>query len=154
MIVEQVAIFILSVFFLAALGVAAILGREVHHLKQEVLILRRGLSQAMRRRKPAEEKGEDFASVLVEAEFKKKLARQTGNRQAPEKYRYVATLAGYGMESVEIAAILNLAPAEAEQLLALSRVAQGPQDNGRDCFPVKMAAQRSQPKDFTPAAET
>lgn len=45
-------------------------------------------------------------------------------RSSSEKYRYVASLADQGINANEIATALQMAPAEVEQLLQLSRVKQ------------------------------
>jgi len=47
-----------------------------------------------------------------------------GGGQAPERYRHVATLADKGMGAEEIAQVLQVSPAEAQQLVKLAEVAR------------------------------
>ena len=47
-----------------------------------------------------------------------------GEGQAPERYRHVATLADKGMGPEEVAEVLQVSPAEAQQLVKLAEVAR------------------------------
>jgi DNA-directed RNA polymerase specialized sigma24 family protein len=47
------------------------------------------------------------------------------DRQPPEKYRILSTLAAQGMASEEIASLLGISPMEANQLLSLCTVGKG-----------------------------
>lgn len=48
--------------------------------------------------------------------------RNPAEMNAPARYRYVSSLVNHGMDAAEIAEILEISSAEAEQLLRLSKV--------------------------------
>ena len=64
-----------------------------------------------------------FPNSLARAERQQSLVVGSP-RGSSEKYRYVASLAGQGVDAKEIAAALQMAPAEVEQLMQLSRLKQ------------------------------
>jgi hypothetical protein len=72
----------------------------------------------------------EFQDTLNQAEIttrlqKSRLSTQHYNRSmsAPERYRYVHSLAANGMSSEEISKVLSISIHEAEQLVNLSRLA-------------------------------
>ncbi|MDY0267642.1 hypothetical protein [Trichloromonas sp.] len=75
-------------------------------------------------RAPAKEgaRPEAFAADLAQADFKQRLKGGDGSKPIPERYRLVAALARRGLVAADIAEILEIAPGEAEQLIALARV--------------------------------
>ncbi len=64
-----------------------------------------------------------FATNLDQVEREQQKTIPTP-RSSSEKYRYVAALAGQGVDASGIATALHLAPAEVEQLLKLARLKQ------------------------------
>lgn len=94
-----------------------------------------------------------FTPVLRQVELQARLQQGLQRREMPEKYRFIRSLAARGVPAAEIAGILNLAPGEVEQLIALAQVTQRhPQ------VPVKTPrAKRGRalirPKDFSAIAE-
>lgn len=87
-------------------------------------VLRRELSDLRRPPQPAEATAgaaDSFASHLSRSE-KQQGALRPQAASGADRYRYVASLAEQGMAADEIAAALELAPQEVEQLLKLSRL--------------------------------
>ncbi len=138
--------------FFAVAGLAAIVGvtlivvhlslrrmrREVSELREELALwqkvaARRPLADAGLARPDGPElhpaEGGDRVvelPVLDEKKMRKRLQRGAhGNSgEAPERYRHVATLADRGLEPEEIAQMLQVSTAEAQQLVKLSEVAR------------------------------
>jgi ATP/maltotriose-dependent transcriptional regulator MalT len=70
----------------------------------------------------------EFQDSLDQAEIttrlqKSRLSMQEQDMPAPERYRYVHSLAASGMSSQEIASVLSISIHEAEQLVNLARLA-------------------------------
>jgi ATP/maltotriose-dependent transcriptional regulator MalT len=70
----------------------------------------------------------EFQDSLNQAEIttrlqKSRLSVQEQDMPAPERYRYVHSLAASGMSSQEIASVLSISIHEAEQLVNLARLA-------------------------------
>lgn len=122
------AVIVLSVlsaagFFILALR-AARLQQRFHELQVELAAaLERVEVLEARVSAPAGEPRRVFVANLEEAQVKARLEVSGG--QAPEKYRYVASMAARGMSPSEIAEVLKISPREAEQLVSLARVARG-----------------------------
>ena len=91
------------------LTVSRKLGRELHGLRQQLVALEL---------KP--ESQSSFSNSLDRVEREQKVV--TVPHGSSEKYRYVASLADQGVNADEIAVALQMAPAEVEQLLQLSRL--------------------------------
>jgi hypothetical protein len=86
--------------------------------------LRRALSdlrQQWESLEPAPGTPDSFATHLSRSE-KQQSAHRPQAGSGADRYRYVASLAQQGMAAEEIAAALELAPQEVEQLLKLSRL--------------------------------
>lgn len=85
------------------------LGKELERLRQQV----DGAKE--------EEKTINFSQSLARVE---RAAGPTGegSGSGADKYRYVAALAGQGVDAEGIAAALQMAPAEVEQLMQLARL--------------------------------
>lgn len=64
-------------------------------------------------------------SVRLDAEERDQAPKVATVRNPAEKYGYVAAMAKQGMDAVQIAAALQMAPAEVEQLLRLASLKQG-----------------------------
>ncbi len=63
---------------------------------------------------------------VQQAEFKAALQRVNSQRvEAPEKYRYLASMADKGMKSEDLAHGFGISELQAEQLITLSRMASG-----------------------------
>lgn len=68
----------------------------------------------------------DFSPSLRQADLQLRLQQGWQQREPPEKYRFINSLAEYGVPAAEIARILGLAVSEVEQLMSLGRVARRP----------------------------
>ena len=86
-------------------------------LSREVSALRRQLDQTV----VAPEKKANFSRDLDRVERQQQKRVDAPNSPA-EKYQYVASLANQGVDAKGIAAALQMAPAEVEQLLKLARL--------------------------------
>ncbi len=87
------------------------LSNELYRLKQQLAELDSGAEQ-----QPS------FSNSLYQVEQKQiKVAEP---RSSSEKYRYIASLAEQGINAAGIAAALQLAPGEVEQLLQLTKLKQ------------------------------
>ena len=73
--------------------------------------------------KGVKEEKSNFSSALNEVE-RNTVAPHEGSGRQSEKYRYVASLTEQGVDAKEIAAALQMAPAEVEQLMQLARLKQ------------------------------
>ncbi|MDX2494458.1 MAG: hypothetical protein QNK27_05815 [Desulfuromusa sp.] len=91
------------------LRVSGKLGRKLNELRQE-------LQEIETKQKPS------FSTSLDQAEREQKTVEVP--RSSAEKYRYVAALANQGVDAKEIAAALQMAPLEVEQLLQLAQLKQ------------------------------
>ncbi len=87
------------------------LGRELRELRQQ--LLETGTKQ---------EQKLSFSNSLDQVEREQKTIEVP--RSSSEKYRYVASLANQGVNAKGIAAALQMAPAEVEQLLQLVQLKQ------------------------------
>ncbi len=87
------------------------LGRELCELRQHLLD-----TGAKQQHKPS------FSKSLDQVEREQKTIEPP--RSSSEKYRYVASLASQGVNAKGIAAALQMAPAEVEQLLQLVQLKQ------------------------------
>ncbi len=74
---------------------------------------------------PRTETARDFTETLDTAQIRLRQESPATTGQAPEKYRYLLSLAERGMNPSEISTTLNISVAEVEQLLALSAVSGG-----------------------------
>ncbi|MDX2481887.1 MAG: hypothetical protein QNK24_16310 [Desulfuromusa sp.] len=93
------------------LRVSGKLGQKLDELRQEV-----------QEREAKQKHGASFSTSLDQAEKEQKTVEVP--RSSSEKYRYVASLADQGVDAKGIAAALQMAPVEVEQLLQLTRVKQ------------------------------
>jgi len=91
------------------LRVSGKMGRELVKLRRELL-----------ERETQQELKPSFSNSLDQVEREQKAAGIP--RSSSEKYRYVASLAGQGVNAQEIAVALQMAPAEVEQLLKLAQL--------------------------------
>jgi hypothetical protein len=112
---------------------------ELDALREEFALWRRTAAAAPvskvpegeppRRQEPAPEQGAE-ATPSVSAEEAEAMRERLhggnslGGGQAPERYRHVATLADKGLGPDEIAEVLQVSPAEAQQLVKLAEVAR------------------------------
>jgi len=101
--------------------------------KQELIISRlsaQGAEPAAEPQAPqeAENSGRDFASEYREAEIRASLQTAGAARTSPtEKYKYVACMADKGVGAEDLAQSFGISSYEAEQLMNLSRLANGSQ---------------------------
>ncbi|MCP3178413.1 hypothetical protein MJO47_15005 [Desulfuromonas sp. KJ2020] len=58
----------------------------------------------------------------LRAQLKARLDLSAAGSSLPEKYRYLASMAGHGMKAEDIADVLDISPREAEQLVRLAQV--------------------------------
>jgi len=93
------------------LRVSGRLGRELSELRQQLLKI-----EAKQKQNPS------FSTCLDQVEREQKVVEIP--RSSAEKYRYVASLADQGVDAKGIAAALQMAPVEVEQLLQLARLKQ------------------------------
>ena len=93
------------------LRVSKKLGRELREVRQRLLE-----TEAEREQKT------NFSESLERVERKQKGVEIP--RSSAEKYRYVAALANQGVDAKGIAAALQMAPVEVEQLLQLAQLKQ------------------------------
>jgi hypothetical protein len=96
---------------------------------------------------------DSFLPLLRQADLQARLQQGRQRREMPEKYRFIRSLAERGVPEMEIAGILNLAPGEVEQLMALARVAsRQPPPAAKPSRPKKSRA-LIKSKDSPPPAE-
>ena len=101
--------------------------------KQELTINRISPSQKEPAAEPqapqeAEDRGGDFAREYREAEIRASLQTAGATRTSPtEKYKYVACMADKGLDADDLAHSFGISSYEAEQLVNLSRLANGSQ---------------------------
>lgn len=88
-------------------------------LKREVANMRLQLDE----REEVKEEKSNFSAALNQVERNSPTVHE-GSGGNSEKYRYVASLAGQGVDAKGIAAALQMAPAEVEQLMQLARLKQ------------------------------
>lgn len=58
----------------------------------------------------------------LRAQLRARLDLSAAGSSLPEKYRYLASMAGHGMKAEDIADVLDISPREAEQLVRLAQV--------------------------------
>lgn len=85
---------------------------QLQKVHEETMAFHRDLQEAAENTRPPVTKGKDFQQV--ERKW-----------SAPERYGFIHTLASRGMSIEEIAAILNVSPHEARQVLNLAKIGQG-----------------------------
>ena len=114
---EQLPLFLIGSIALLALllgfrqlRVSRKLGRELRELQQLLEIATK------------QEQKPSFSNSLDQVEREQKSVEAP--RSSSEKYRYVASLASQGVNAKGIAAALQMAPAEVEQLLQLVQLKQ------------------------------
>lgn len=95
----------------------------VSRLRKEI----NGLRQQLQQQNSKEAEKKSFSQDLSQAERVVIPTQETLVSHA-ERYRYVASLAGQGVDAKGIAAALQLAPAEVEQLMQLARLKKRDQD--------------------------
>jgi DNA-binding NarL/FixJ family response regulator len=93
------------------LRISGKLGRELSELRQQLSAI-----------EVTRKQNTSFSNSLDQVEREQKTAEVP--RSSSERYRYVASLAAQGVDSRGIAAALQMAPAEVEQLLQLARLKQ------------------------------
>lgn len=96
------------------MGVSRRLGRELISLRQQIEKIETTPEEL-----PVKP---NFSSHLDRVEREQKVVEVP--RTSSEKYQYVASLAGQGFDANGIAAALQMAPAEVEQLLKLAQLRQ------------------------------
>ncbi|MBN1958808.1 MAG: hypothetical protein JXQ81_06045 [Desulfuromonadales bacterium] len=111
---------IVTTVALVALLLSARQAVVVRKLKREITQLRAQLEEE--HDVPKEPKV-NFSASLNQAE-RKTLVSAEGAAAHGDKYRYVASLADQGIDAKGIAAALQMAPAEVEQLIQLARLKQ------------------------------
>jgi DNA-directed RNA polymerase specialized sigma24 family protein len=119
--------FIALAFLCCVTGVVCILlERRSRRQQRQFVELNQELDAVLQRLSSLEAKKDDkdFTAALDQAQIKARMEREAGSWKAPEKYRYVASLANHGMSPDEIADVLKISIREAEQLVKLSRVAK------------------------------
>ncbi|HKK00706.1 MAG TPA: hypothetical protein VJ955_00945 [Desulfuromonadales bacterium] len=112
-----------AVGFLVLAARAARLRRHVHDLQEALSVVTERLAGLEEHPVAAPPEPKVFKASLDEARIKARL-EVTGGGQAPEKYRYVASMAARGMSPAEIAEVLKISPREADQLVRLAQVAR------------------------------
>lgn len=117
MAVEQLSLLLVGTVALSALLLAIWQLKVARKLALELTELRQLLAAAtVPKQKPS------FSNQLDQVEREQKVAPPP--RSSSEKYRYAASLANQGVDPQGIAAALQLAPAEVEQLLQLVQIKQ------------------------------
>lgn len=112
----------LPILIIAAVALCALLlslksAITTRGLKKEIDSLRKQLEAV-----PTEnDKTASFSESLTQVE-RKVAPVVEGPVSGADKYRYVAALAGQGVDAAGIAAALQMAPAEVEQLMQLARL--------------------------------
>jgi hypothetical protein len=97
--------------------------KELQGLRQQLSDL---VPQANSAVKPeAKPREESSFSAQLDAQERSQPASQPTLRNPAEKYSYVASMAKQGMDAGQIAAALQMAPAEVSQLLRLASLKQG-----------------------------
>ncbi len=104
----SIALLVLSLSFWQ-LRVSGKLGRELHELRKKFLEI-----------EAKQEQKQTFSQSLDQVEREQKAVEIP--RSSSEKYRYVASLSEQGIDAQGIAAALQMAPVEVEQLLQLTRL--------------------------------
>lgn len=136
---QQLSYF-LCLFFPAALSLLLLVmlllvKKENKLLSRQLTETTVSLEQVRKQLADLQEKHEKikvFQNSLREAELTTKLQKprldslnQGADSSAPDKYRYFQTLAQKDMSVEEIASILSISTHEAEQLISLSKLAEG-----------------------------
>ena len=104
----SIALLVLSLSFWQ-LRVSGKLGRELHELRKKFLEI-----------EAKQEQKQTFSQSLDQVEREQKAVEIP--RSSSEKYRYVASLSEQGIDAQGIAAALQMAPVEVEQLLQLAQL--------------------------------
>ena len=126
--------FSLLLLALCALLLALILQRQRRQLnrqRQRLKELDKQLTNALQRITRLEDLQDntpppraDFERHLQQADLKSRLQQPQPAGNPPDKYRHVIALAAQGLDAEAIAEVLQIAPAEASQLLTLARLRQ------------------------------
>jgi len=130
-----------AIFSFAALAIlpltliAAVLFYEKirRGLRQKLALLERELSHAQDRLRALQREqrdGKSFRDAFSAADLSRRLqkvqmtGRKTTKPEPPERYRYASSLIACGIEAEQLAEGLSLSRQEAEQLIALARLAE------------------------------
>ncbi len=131
MTLQDISYITASVLCLLTCGLLIVLLGKLRRQERRVNALREELGEALARvtmlerakgEKPVETPDTVDAEML-RAQLKARPLSPPGG-SAPEKYRYLASMACHGMKAEEIAEVLKISPREAEQLVKLAQVAR------------------------------
>ena len=110
------------------------LTRTIFNLEQKLSASQecsQNLSFENEKLRQVEKRFQSFKADLSQAELTTKMqhprigvGRSTQTIRPPERYQYVHSLAGKGIDSLEIASILAISPQEADQLVALAQLSR------------------------------
>ncbi len=108
------------------------LTRTIFSLEQKLsasLECYQNLSAENEKLRQVEKRFQSFKADLDQAELTTRMqhprigaGRSAESMLPPERYRYVHSLAGKGIDSTDIASILSISPREADQLVALAQL--------------------------------
>jgi len=96
---------------------------------QAILNLERDAALRCLRDMAAAEHSRNFSTALDEAQLKTRLNMSGAAANTAAKYRHAVSLANYGLNAEAIAAVLEISPREAEQVLSLAFAAHNSAEN-------------------------
>ncbi|BCA79130.1 hypothetical protein [Desulfuromonas sp. AOP6] len=129
---QEIALVIASALWLLTCMVLLLLLVRLRRLDRQNGALRQHLDDALARLDLLESRAsahQPQAGAIpdkeqLRAQLKARLDMSAVGSSLPEKYRYLASMAGHGMKAEEIADVLDISPREAEQLVRLAQVAR------------------------------
>jgi len=131
----SLCLFFPAIFSLLLLVMLILVKKENKLLSRQLTATTVSLEQVRKQLTDLQEKHEKikvFQNSLQEAELTTKLQKprldclnQSQDSSPPDKYRYFQTLAKKDMSVEEIASVLAISTHEAEQLISLSKLAEG-----------------------------
>lgn len=137
---------------LVSLILSVLLGSRVLRLSRQIVVLQEGLQERGRTEGAAlvEKRAsqEVFGPALATAQIRTRLQERGPLREPPAKYSHVVSLTEHGLDSSQIAKVLNLAPEEAEQLVSLARATRRESRELSDTSRFKREALQRIAKDF------
>jgi len=104
---------------------------ELEALKLQLAAKTEKLNTLLKEREREQEDKADFIETLTKASVTTRLQQPRLQIQGhkvpdpPDKYRYLANMVKNGMSAEDIAAILDISPAEADQLVTLAQMSWG-----------------------------
>lgn len=132
MTLQEISLIVASALWLLTGILLLVLLVKLRRQDRELGSLRETLNEALARvallersrggRSPEPENA--LEAEQLRSQLKARLAVTPPSGGAPEKYRYLASMACHGMKAEEIAEVLKISPREAEQLVKLAQVAR------------------------------